>query len=670
MHHGFSRMAEQITITLPDGSRRTYPKGVTTAQVAESIGPRLAQDALAGKVDGRVIDVYIPIEADARLEVVTPQHASALEVIRHTASHVLAQAVKELFPEARVAGGPATEDGFYYDFDKPTPFTDEDLARLEERMADIVRRDLPVRRRELPRDEAIAWFEKENEPYKTWFAREKGGPIVSTYTQEGFTDFCAGPHLPSTGKVRAFKLLSTAGAYWLGSEKNRMLQRIYGTAFWRRDELEEHLRRLEEAKKRDHRRLGRELDLFSIHEELGAGLIYWHPKGAQLRLTIEDYWRQVHAARGYSFVQIPHIARAHLWKTSGHYEYYRENMYTLAIDEEEYVLKPMNCPGHIAIYRNRRHSYRELPIRFCELGTVYRYERSGTLHGTLRVRGFTQDDAHIFCTPEQIKGEIAGVLDLTHEILTTFGFSAYEVELSVRDPSTPGKYAGTADEWTRAETALEEVLRERDLPVRRMPGEAVFYGPKIDVKLVDAIGRRWQASTVQFDFNLPRRFDVHYTGADGAEHMAVMVHRAIFGSLERFIGTLIEHYGGAFPLWLAPVQAVFVPITDRAVDACHSWAVELRRAGLRVEVDERAEKMGYKIREAQIQKVPLMLVVGDREVRDGVIAVRTREAGDVGTATPAALAERLGDLVRRRSSQIDLAGVTSGAGAGGTTRAV
>ncbi len=653
-------MSQAITITLPDGSRRSYPRGVTTWEVAADIGPRLAKDALAGLVNGRVLDVYRPIDEDAHLEVITPDHPEALHVIRHTASHVLAQAVKELFPEAKVAGGPATEDGFYYDFDKSTPFTEEDLARLEERMADIVKRDLDVRRRELPRQEAVAFFNREDEPYKVYFAREKGGDVVSTYHQEGFTDFCTGPHLPSTGKVRSFKLLSTAGAYWLGSEKNKMLHRIYGTAYWRPEDLEAHLHRLEEARKRDHRRLGKDLDLFSVHEELGTGLIYWHPKGARLRLAVEDYAREVHGRHGYQFVHTPQIARDHLWKTSGHYDYYLDNMYTLKIDEDEYVLKPMNCPEHIAIFNTRRRSYRELPLRFFELGTVHRYERTGTLHGLLRVRAFTQDDAHIFCTPEQIEDEIAGVLDLTQEILRAFGFTQYEVELSVRDPQTPEKYAGSDADWRRAEAALESVLGRQGLPWKRMEGEAVFYGPKIDIKLVDAIGRKWQVSTVQFDFNLPGRFGVTYTGADGAEHTAVMVHRAIFGSGERVIGTLVEHYGGAFPLWLAPVQAVWIPITDRTLEACRQGAAAMRKAGLRAEVDERSEKLGYKIREAQMQKVPLMLVMGDREAEAGTVAVRSRDAGDVGTADPAALTARLRELVAHRRLELDLAGVVSG----------
>ena len=650
-------MPEQITITLADGSRKRFPKGVTTGLVAESIGPRLARDALAGKVNGRVMDLDRPIEEDATVEVLTPDHPDSLAVIRHTASHVLAQAVKELFPAAKVAGGPATENGFYYDFDRPTPFTPEDLDSLEVRMADIVKRDLEVRRRELSREEAIAYFEKEDEPYKVYFAREKGGATVSTYTQEGFTDFCQGPHVRSTAKVRHFKLLSSAGAYWLGSEKNKMLQRIYGTAFWRKADLAEYLRRLEEAKRRDHRRLGAELDLFSVDDELGAGLYYWHPKGAQLRLTVEEYSREIHARYGYQFVQTPHIARDHLWRTSGHYEYYRDNMYTLPVADSEYVLKPMNCPGHVAIYRSRRHSYRELPLRYFELGTVYRYERSGTLHGLLRVRGFTQDDAHIFCTDEQLESEVSGVLRLTKEILGTFGFDEYEVELSVRDPSAPDKYAGTDVEWERAETTLEKVLDSHQVPVKRMVGEAVFYGPKIDVKLVDAIGRRWQATTIQLDFNLPRRFGVTYTGPDGAEHTPVMVHRAIFGSLERFIGTLIEHYAGAFPLWLAPVQAVFLPITDRNIERCREWSTLFRQAGLRVDVDGRNEKLGFKIREAQLQKVPLMLVVGDREDREEMLAVRIRGVGDAGTAAPEKLVVRLQDLVRERRRNLDLEGI-------------
>jgi threonyl-tRNA synthetase len=655
-------MSEQIEIKLPDGSVKRFPKGVTTQEVAASIGARLARQALAGKVDGQVVDVYIPILQDAELEVITPDHPESLRVIRHTASHVLAQAVKELFPEAKMAGGPPTEDGFYYDFDKPTPFTEEDLARLEERMAEIVQRDLEVRRQELSREDALQLFANEDEPYKVHFAREKGGERVSTYRQEGFTDFCAGPHLPSTGKVRCFKILSTAGAYWLGSEKNKMLHRIYGTAFWHKKDLASYLHRLEEAKKRDHRRLGKDLDLFSIHEELGTGLIYWHPKGAQLRLTVEDYSRQIHARYGYQHVHTPQIARDHLWRTSGHYDYYRENMYTLAIDEDEYVLKPMNCPEHIAIFKNRRRSYRELPLRYFELGTVHRYERSGTLHGLLRVRAFTQDDAHIFCTPEQIESEVSGVLDLTREILQAFGFDEYEIELSVRDPRAPERYAGSDAEWQRAEAALENVLKRRGLPVRRMMGEAVFYGPKIDVKLVDAIGRRWQVSTVQFDFNLPGRFGVTYTGPDGTDHTAVMVHRAIFGSVERFIGTLIEHYGGAFPLWLAPVQAVIIPITDRTIDRCRDVATRMLAAGLRVQVDDRNEKLGYKIREAQLEKVPLMLVVGDREQADGTVAVRSRAAGDLGAAEPQALTDCLVDLVRQRRLDLDLGGVVSRAG--------
>ncbi|MFQ5768382.1 MAG: threonine--tRNA ligase [Acidobacteriota bacterium] len=650
-------MPAEINISLPDGTAKRYPAGVTAWEVAESLGPRLAREALASKINGRTIDLYIGIQEDASVEIITPSHPESLRVLRHTASHVLAQAVKELFPEAKMAGGPPTEDGFYYDFDKPTPFTEDDLVRIERRMAEIVKRDLEVRRKELPREEAIRFFDGEDEPYKVYFAREKGGEIVSTYRQEGFTDFCTGPHLPSTGRVAHFKLLSTAGAYWLGSEKNKMLQRIYGTAFWRKQDLETYLQRMEEARKRDHRRLGKDLDLFSIHEDLGTGLIYWHPRGARLRLAVEDYSRAIHALRGYEFVQTPQIARAHLWKTSGHFDYYRDNMYTLDIDKDPYVLKPMNCPEHISIFTSRRRSYRELPLRFYELGTVHRYERTGTLHGLLRVRGFTQDDAHIFCTPDQIEAEIAGVLDLTREILETFGFNQYEVELSVRDPGRLDRYAGEDREWRRAETALERVLKRQNLPVRRMEGEAVFYGPKIDVKLVDALGRKWQTSTVQFDFNLPRRFGVTYTGPDGAEHTAVMVHRAIFGSLERFIGTLIEHFGGAFPLWLAPVQAIFIPITDRSVEASAGWAGQMRAAGLRVELDRRSEKLGYKIRDAQMQKIPLMFIVGDREVEEELIAVRSRDRGDLGTARPLELIRRLVELNTQRRQDLDLSGL-------------
>ena len=572
-----------------------------------------------------------------------------LETYRHSTSHIMAQAVKRLYPTARLAIGPPIADGFYYDFDLDERFTPEHIEKIEKEMGAIVAENHPFVREEVGRGEAIALFKKMGERYKVEILQELKDDKVSVYRDGEFTDLCRGPHVRRTGEIKAFKLLSIAGAYWRGSEKNPMLQRIYGTAWGSAGELSEYLARLEDAKERDHRKLGRELDLFNMYEEAGAGLVYWHPKGAILRRIIQSYWEEMHLARGYQLISIPHIAHAQLWRTSGHFEFYREHMYTLKVEDEEYVLKPMNCPGHILIYKSATRSYRDLPIRYAEMGTVYRYERSGVLHGMLRVRGFTQDDAHIFCTPEQLPDEIAGVLDLVLEVLGKFGFSQYEVDLSVRDPAKPRDYAGSPEEWERAEAVLLKTIEAKGLPYKKIVGEAVFYGPKIDIKLLDALGRKWQCSTVQFDFNLPGRFGAAYIGSDNKKHDVVMVHRALFGSLERFVGTLIEHYKGAFPLWLAPVQAMVIPVSEKFMDYAEKVYDALKKRGIRVECDKRNEKMGLKIREAQLQKIPYMLIVGGKEKESQTVSVRSRESGDLGPRLLADLISHLESELKNKS---------------------
>jgi threonyl-tRNA synthetase len=555
----------------------------------------------------------------------------SIEVLRHSAAHLLAQAVLELYPGTKTGVGPAVETGFYYDFLRDEPFTPEDLAKIEARMKEIARADIPVERLVMTKDEAIGLFEERQQPLKVELIREKGDAAVTVYRQGGFADFCLGPHVPSTGYLKNVKLLSVSGAYWKGDEKGPQMQRIYGAVFPTAKELEDHLRMLEEAKKRDHRRLGAELDLFSTSDELGSGLILWHPKGARVRAVIEQHWRERHWAGGYDILYSPHIGRAVLWQTSGHLGFYKDSMYSpMLIDEQPYYLKPMNCPFHIQIYKSRMRSYRDLPLRWAELGTVYRYERSGTLHGLLRVRGFTQDDAHIFCTPEQIEGEILRVLDFSVSILADFGFTDNKLELSVRDPKNPGKYAGSDAMWRQAEASLVKALETRGYPYERMEGEAVFYGPKIDIKIKDAIGRLWQCTTIQFDFNMSERFAMTYVGEDGQEHRPYMVHRALLGSLERFFGVLIEHYNGSFPLWLAPVQVAVLPIAERHEAYAGSLDEKLRAAGLRSTVDLSREKVGKKIRQAEVEKVPLILVVGDKEVERGSASLRVHGQGDKG----------------------------------------
>ena len=551
------------------------------------------------------------------------QKAERLEVMRHSASHIMAEAVASLYPDVKFGIGPATADGFYYDFDMSHSLNPDDLNDIEAKMREIIALNLPFLREELPKEEAKKIFG--SQPYKLELIDELPDEKVTIYRQGSFVDLCRGPHVHHSGEVKVVKLLNLAGAYWKGDERRPMLQRIYGTAFETEPELEEYLRRLEEIEARDHRKLIRQLDLISFHEEAGAGLAYRHPKGGRIRVLIEDYWRRMHYEGGYDIIFTPHIGRAHLWDTSGHLNFYKDGMYSpMDIEGQEYYIKPMNCPFHILIYKSRLHSYRELPLRWAELGTVYRYERSGTLHGLLRVRGFTQDDAHIVCTPDQIESEILRVLDFSLNMLQGFGFKDFKVELSVRDPGQPDKYAGNDMMWHQAEESLVKALGSRKLPYDRMEGEAVFYGPKIDIKITDALGRSWQCSTIQFDFTLPERFDMSYIAEDGYEHRPYMVHRALLGSLERFFGILVEHYGGAFPTWLAPVQAIIIPIADNHLDYARKVESELKAEEIRVEVDDRSERMNLKIRDAQLQKVPYMLIVGNEEVAGATVSVRLR----------------------------------------------
>ena len=641
----------EITITLPDGSQKKVPKGTTPLEIARSIGRRLAEDAVVARVDGELWDLTRPLTEDARLEILTPKDPEALEVYRHSAAHLLAAAVLELYPETKLGIGPPTDTGFFYDFYREEKFTPEDLEKIEAKMWELQKKDLPYRRILTPKQEGLKKYAEMGEQMKCELIDEKADEVFTEYTLgDRFIDFCRGPHVPSTKRIKAFKLLSIAGAYWKGDEKNQQLQRIYGTAFFTKKDLEAYLKQLEEAKKRDHRKLGKELDLFSIQEAAGPGLVFFHPKGAMVRKIMEDWMREEYLKRGYSLVFTPHIARADLWKTSGHYEYYAQDMFKrMEMDDAEYQLKPMNCPFHILIYKDRLRSYRDLPIRMGELGTVYRHERSGVTHGLLRVRGFTQDDAHIFCTPEQVEDEIIGCLEFALHTMKTFGFEEYTAELSTWDPEEPDKYLGSAEQWKLAEDALEEACRRVGLEAKLERGEAAFYGPKIDVKLVDAIGRTWQLSTIQFDFNLPRRFEMEYIGEDGKPHQPVMVHRALFGSVERFFGILIEHYAGAFPVWLAPIQAAVLPITDRNLEYARQVTRQLEDAGIRVWLDDRNEKVNFKIREAQVQKIPYMLVVGDREAQAGTVAVRNRRHGDQGARPVAEFLAEIGKLIEEKT---------------------
>ncbi len=624
------------------GETHDVDHGARVGELLEEVAPDWLKAGIGVRLGERALDFQMALDDSGDLELITVDAtpAAALEMTRHTASHVMAQAVQQLFEDTQVGIGPPTADGFYYDFLREQPFTPEDLEKIEARMQQLIADDQPMQRLEMPKQEALELFEGKGEPLKCELIRDKGGDSVSCYQQGEFVDFCTGPHLPSTARIPSVKVLHSAAAHWRGRDDAPMMQRIYATAFFSDEALQERLEQLEEIRRRDHRRLGTDLDLYHIDESAGPGVVFWHPKGALIRSLIEDYLRAEHLRRGYDLVYTPHIAHKKLWEKSGHWDYYRENMYSLEIDEQEYVLKPMNCPGHILVYQNRGRSYRELPIRMAEFGTVYRYERSGVLHGMLRVRGFTQDDAHLFCTPDQIDDEILGALQFMRDLLATFGFDEYAVELSVRDPENTEKYAGSDTDWERAEAALARALEAEGFDYERMEGEAVFYGPKIDVQVTDAIGRKWQCSTVQFDFTLPERFDIGYIGNDSREHRVIMIHRALLGSFERFFGMLVEHYAGAFPLWLAPVQATVIPIADRHIDYAEQIAEEARAGGLRIDVDGRSEKMGAKIRDAQLQKIPFMLVVGDREAEGGQVAVRHRVAGNLGAMTSTEFIER------------------------------
>ena len=681
-----------IAVHLPDGSIREVPSGTTPLDIANSISPRLAAASVAARLtpvsvgtnaiqesarDGqspagedsgeasmyaaedaaasRLVDLSAPLNADIKLELVTEKDPDALKVLRHSAAHVLATAVPELFPETKLGHGPATDSGFFYDFYREKPFTPEDLAAIETKMAEVVARNEPFVREHEPREQALAEFERDGDFMKTHFVTKftVPGTEVSFYRNGKFVDFCRGPHVPSTGRVKAFKVGPLAGAYWLGDEKNPQLQRVYGTAFFSQKDLDAHFARLEEAARRDHRVLGKQLDLFSIQELAGAGLIFGHPKGAIIRKIMEDWMRDECLRRGYLLVYTPHVMRRELWKVSGHEGFYSGNMYTpMELDDAEYRLKPMNCPGHILIYKNSPKSYRDLPQRYAELGNVYRYERSGTMHGLLRVRGFTQDDAHIFCTPQQIESEVAACIDFAEAVLKTFGFKEYKVELSTWDPSDRAHYAGSNENWELAIRALDNVLKSKGIPYKTIPGEAAFYGPKIDVKLVDVLGRLWQLSTVQFDFNLPARFDLEYVGEDGERHQPVMVHRALFGSVERFFGVLIEHYAGAFPLWLAPVQIGLVPISEKHTAYAAKVEAALKDAGFRVETDIRNEKMNAKIRDFANQKTPYILVFGDKEEGAGAVSVRTRGKGDQGSMPLADFIAKASALVEMQSVEL------------------
>ena len=586
-------MSDSIHVKLPDGSIKEVPSGTTALDVARSISPRLADAALAAKSNGDLLDLTRPLEADTDLRILTEKDPEALEVYRHSSAHLLAAAVLELFPETKLGHGPATESGFFYDFHRETAFTPDDLEKIEKKMQELVQQNLPYAREFLPRKEGLEKFKGEGDFMKCHFIEQftKPDEKISIYKTGKFQDFCRGPHIPATGKIKAFKLFNVAGAYWLGDEKNPQLQRIYGTSFFSKKDLDAYLAGIEEAKKRDHRVLGQQLDLFSIQELAGPGLIFWHPKGGIIRKEMEDWMREEYLRRGYSLVCTPHVSRRQLFHTSGHEGYYSDNMFdAMELDDAEYRLKPMNCPGHILIYKDSLKSYRDLPVRLGELGTVYRYERSGVMHGLLRVRGFTQDDAHIFCTPDQIENEIVGCLEFALEVLKDFGFDKFQTELSTWDPNDKKSFLGTEDQWNLANHSLESALKKLNIEYKTIPGEAAFYGPKIDVKLVDAIGRLWQLSTVQFDFNLPQRFNLEYVAEDGTRKQPLMVHRALYGSVERFFGVLIEHYAGAFPVWLSPVQVAMIPIAERHVEYAQKVATQLKAAGVRVTVDSRNEK--------------------------------------------------------------------------------
>src|SRR5258705_6022712 len=659
----------EINVQLNDGAAAQMPGPITVGEALKKLDRDTAKQALAARVNGREVDLAFTLTEQQngeaiKIEPVLPESLEGLDVLRHSTAHLLAAAVLDLYPGTKLGIGPALLDdpryGFFYDVITPQPLTEADLGIIEKRMRHIASRNLPYRRDEISKAEALRIFEEREEPLKRELIDEKAGESVSGYYIDGspIIDFCLGPHVPNTNKLRAFKLLSLAGAYWKGDAERPQMQRIYGTAFFTQDELDAWLKQREEAEKRDHRKLGRELDLFSIQESYGQGLVFWHPKGGIVRQQMDDYLREELVRRNYSFVYTPHIAKRELWQLSGHEQNYGDSMFApTKLEETESRLKPMNCPMHIGIYKSQQRSYRDLPQRYAEMGTVYRAELSGTLHGLMRVRGFTVDDAHLFCTPEQIPREIDDCVDFAYQVLKTFGFDRITFELSVKGNDTSKQWFGREDDWTKAEAVLAAALEAREIKYERIEGEAAFYGPKIDFKIEDAIGRLWQLGTVQYDFNLPERFELEYTAEDNKPHRPVLVHRALFGSIERFFGVLIEHYAGAFPMWLAPVQVSVLPITDRVNEYAEKVATELRNAGLRTESNLKSEKIGAKIRDAQMQKIPFMLVLGDREMEQGNVAVRERSKGDIGVMSTTDFVEMARKLVEQRALTNDVPGL-------------
>lgn len=635
---------DQIELILYEGTKKQFPKGIKGTDLLKELDKKITKGVIAIKLNDKLLDLGSSIEEDGTIKLITAEDPEGLDIYRHSTAHIMAQAVKDIYPDVKITIGPTVENGFYYDFDKKVPFVPEDLEKIEKRMKEIIKENLPIKRKVLTADEAVKFYMSVGETYKVEVIKDLGESHVSLYEQGNFTDLCRGPHVPSTGRIKAFKLLKIAGAYWRGDEKNQMLQRIYGTAFSSKEELNEYLKKLEEAAKRDHRKLGPALGLYNTFDEAGPGVIFYPPKGAILRTILEDFMKKEHYKRGYDMVMTPHLLRGELWETSGHKGFYRENMYFVPVDEQEYVLKPMNCPGHVLIYRSKVRSFRDLPVKFFELGTVYRYEKSGALHGLLRVRGFTQDDAHIFCREDQLDEEILKAFRFAIDINRTFGFHDFYVKLSTK----PEKYIGSDEIWEKATGSIRKALETEQVDYAIDEGEGVFYGPKIDIKLRDSLGREWQSSTIQVDFNLPERFDLKYAGSDGKLPRPIMIHRALLGSFERFTGCLIEHYGGAFPLWLSPEQVRILPITDKHIPYAEKIAQKLQARDIRLEVDKRNEKTGYKIREAQINKIPYMIIVGDRETETETLSVRSRDKGDEGSMGVEQFIERLFDEIGKK----------------------
>jgi threonyl-tRNA synthetase len=620
-------VSDKVKVVLPDGSEKECPAGMTVSQILRNFNPSQAKEMLAASLNGKMVDLSEKVDRDSEIKAITFDSQEGREVFWHSTSHVMAQAVQKLFPGAKLDIGPSIQEGFYYDFDTPNSFGPEDLAKIEKRMQEIVKQNHPFIRKEVSKAQALELFEQRGESFKVARLSELEEDRVTLYQQDDFVDLCRGPHVLSTGVLKNFKLLSVAGAYWKGSEVNPMLQRIYGVSFPRKEDLDQYLKRIEELKRRDHRRLGKELELFSISDEIGPGLVLWHPKGAQIRKVIEEFWTEEHEKHDYQLIFTPHVARLHLWEKSGHTGFYQENMYsTMRVEDEEYQLKPMNCPFHILIYKSKLRSYRELPLKLAELGACYRYERSGVLQGLFRVRGFTMDDAHIFCKREQLEEEVVKLLDFSLSMLRTIGFEKYQIYLSTR----PDKAIGEEENWEKATRALRLALEKQELDFEVDEGGGAFYGPKIDLKIKDVMGRPHQCTTIQFDFNIPERFDLTFVDSDGNFHRPIMIHRALLGSLERFFGVLIEHYGGAFPLWLSPVQIKVMPITDEQNSYCAEIRNRLKKEGFRAELDDRNEKINYKIREAEKEKIPYMFIAGKKEVQDGDVSVRRHKEGDLG----------------------------------------